>query len=488
MRILYRYITRDFLVSFTVTLLVFLFVMALGNVFRVIDLFSRGVSGRLILQFFSCGMPFSLIFAIPMSVLAAAFLNFSRMASDREILAMQSCGVSVWQVIQPPIVISALLCIVCVYINCELAPASHYARRLLKNKLGVETPLNFLDEGRFIRDFPGYTIYIGRKDGRKIYDVVLYEFGDQGARQTVRAAAGEISTPSNKPGRVLVNLRQVRIEQADDHEPGNLSLVRRVSADEYPVEFDVAELMSKGVVHKKRADLSMREVFDSLDGDLRFRPEDFKDLPALARQLIRTPLRSAAARALSPATLRRLETAGSDQDWAALLPALTDEFNRLLEGPSLYSPGLFKGVELDGRARELLARAPRGADLMRLNRMLLEQLFPGLLARHYLSNLDDDDFQTYRTSLMVEASTRLALSFSCFAFVLLGAALGIRIHRRESSIGMALSLVLVFVFYFFIILADSLVSQPQFYPHLIVWIPFAIAEAIGFTLLRRRPA
>ncbi len=93
------------------------------------------------------------------------------------------------------------------------------------------------------------------------------------------------------------------------------------------------------------------------------------------------------------------------------------------------------------------ARPRRG--LMRLNRMLLEQLFSGLLARHYLSNLVDDDFQTYRTSLMVEASTRLALSFSCFAFVLLGAALGIRIHRRESSIGMALSLVLVFIFYFF---------------------------------------
>ncbi len=488
MRILYRYITRDFLVSFAITLLVFLFVMALVNVFRLIDLLSRGISGRLILQLFSYGMPFSLIFAIPMSVLAAAFLNFSRMASDREILAMQACGVSVWQIIQPPIAISALLCLLCVYINSELAPASHYARRLMKNKLGVETPLNFLDEGRFIRDFPGYTIYIGRKDGRKIYDVVLYEFGKQGARQTVRAAAGEISTPSNLPGRVVVNLRQVRIEQADDHQPENLSLVRRVSAEEYPVEFDVAELMSKDVVHKKRADLSMAEVFDSLDGDLRFRPEDFTDLPGLARRLGQAPLKSAAARVLAPATLRRLEEAGAGKNWDEVLPGLMDDFNRLLAGPSLYSPALFKGVNLDRRARELLARQPRGADLMRLNRMLLEQLLPGLLERHYLSNLDDDDFQTYRTSLMVEASTRLGLSFSCFAFVLLGAALGIRIHRRESSIGIALSLVLVFVFYFFIILADSMVSHPQFYPHLIVWIPFVISEAIGFALLHRRPA
>ncbi len=486
MRILYRYITRDFLVSFAVTLLIFLFVMAVGNVFRIIDLFSRGVSGWLILQVFSYGMPFSLIFAIPMSVLAAAFLNFSRMASDREILAMQACGVSVWQIIQPPIVISALLCVLCVYINSELAPASHYARRQVKNKLGVETPLNFLDEGRFIRDFPGYTIYIGRKDGRKIYDVVLYEFGDQGARQTVRAAAGEINVASNDPGRILINLRQVRIEQSDDQDPANLNLVRRVSAAEYPVEFDVAELMRKGVVWKKRADLSMFEVFDALYGDLRFRPENFQDLPGLVRRLRQPPFNAFLPVVFAPATRLKLNAAGDGaDDLSYLLPDLMEDFNRLLEGPSIYNSRLFAGVDLDHRARALLERRPRGSDLTRLNRILLEHLFPGLLERHYLSNLDEEDFQTYRMSLMVEASTRLGLSFSCFAFVLLGAALGIRIHRRESSIGMAVSLILVFIFYFFIILADSLVTQPQLHPHLIVWIPFVLAEIIGFTLLRR---
>lgn len=488
MRILYRYITRDFLISFAVTLLVFLFVMAVGNIFRVIDLFSRGVSGRLILKMFSYGMPFSLIFAIPMSVLAAAFLNFSRMAVDREILAMQACGISVWQIIQPPIVISSILCVICVYINCELAPASHYARRVIKNELGVETPLNFLDEGRFIRDFPGYTIYIGRKDGYKIYDVVLYEFGKHGPRQTVRAASGEIILPSDREGRVVIKLRQVRIEQPDENQPENLSLVRRVSAEEYPVEFDVAELISKGVVYKKRADLSMREVFDALDGDVQFRPEEFIDLPGLARRLRQSPLKEAAAYVLAPNILQRLKLADTPQEYDALRPMLTDAFNRVLAGKSIYSAALFEGVKLDRHAKDLMARRPRGADLMRLNRMLLEQLLPGVLERHYVSCLDDDDLQTYRTSLMVEASTRLALSFSCFAFVLLGAALGIRIHRRESSIGIALSLGLVFVFYFFIILADSLVAYPQIYPHLIVWIPFVISEVIGFSILVRRPA
>jgi len=65
MRILNAYITRNFLVTFSITILVFLFIMALGNIFKVIDLFSRGVSGSLILKAFFYGMPFSLIFADP---------------------------------------------------------------------------------------------------------------------------------------------------------------------------------------------------------------------------------------------------------------------------------------------------------------------------------------------------------------------------------------------------------------------------------------
>ncbi|MCA1809568.1 MAG: LptF/LptG family permease [Lentisphaerae bacterium] len=96
MRILYRYITRECLVAFVVTLLIFMFVMAVGNVFKIIDFFVRGVSGRLILQVFSYGIPFSLIFAIPMSVLAAVFLTYSRMASDREI------SMPIWR---PPVIL-----------------------------------------------------------------------------------------------------------------------------------------------------------------------------------------------------------------------------------------------------------------------------------------------------------------------------------------------------------------------------------------------
>ena len=488
MRILNAYITRNFLVTFFITLLVFLFVMALGNIFRVIDLFSRGVSGSLILKIFSCGMPFSLIFAIPMSVLAAVFLMFSRMASDREIIAIKACGISIWQIIQPPIVIATLLCVVCIYINCNLAPNSHYQRRLLVGQIGVETPLSLLDEGRFIRDFPRMTLYIGKKEGFKLTDIVIYSFGDNGLKQTIRAKSGTIVVDEQDRKKVHINLQKVRMDQADETNPDDLSLTRQFSAEEYPLTVDMSEILNKGAIYKKRADLTFTELLQSIRGNALFVPAELKNIDGWARLLHQPedPLSEWIQAMCSDRTISLLDRYdGSEAGRELFRSLLLTDLNRVLCGPPLYDPQRFARVKLTGPTQKRMNQNPRGEALILVNRMLLEDAYPAFITRSLISELNPDDLSVHRMALMVEASTRLALSFSCYAFVLLGAALGVKIHRKESSIGIAVALVLVFVFYFFIIIADSLVSFPRTQPYLIVWIPFVMAEAIGFYLIQR---
>ncbi|MDA3927309.1 MAG: LptF/LptG family permease [Kiritimatiellae bacterium] len=90
-------------------------------------------------------------------------------------------------------------------------------------------------------------------------------------------------------------------------------------------------------------------------------------------------------------------------------------------------------------------------------------------------------FSVYRTNFHM----RFVYASAAFIFVLIGVPLGLRSHRKESTIGIALSLVIALAFYLGVIFAETMDRSPAFYPHLLVWIPFVLCSVIALYLLPR---
>jgi lipopolysaccharide export system permease protein len=78
---------------------------------------------------------------------------------------------------------------------------------------------------------------------------------------------------------------------------------------------------------------------------------------------------------------------------------------------------------------------------------------------------------------------RFAEAFAAICFVLIGVPLGIKAHRKDSTIGMGISLIVALVYYLFIIGANELQKSPEFYPHVLVWASVAVCAALAAVLI-----
>ena len=122
MRCLNGYVTKSFLVTFFMAILVLTFAMTGANLIKVLDYISRGIPLSVFGKYMLYIIPRILTFTVPWAVMVSVVLVFGRMSADSEITAMRACGVSIMQIISPILLITFLMTALCVYLQVEIGP------------------------------------------------------------------------------------------------------------------------------------------------------------------------------------------------------------------------------------------------------------------------------------------------------------------------------------------------------------------------------
>ena len=123
-----------------------------------------------------------------------------------------------WQIVAMPVVLSLLIMSCCLYLSDEMSPRGHYRSREIMASMGSGSAIQLLEEGRFIQDFSGFILFIGKKKNNEIFNVRIYDLRNRKFKREIQAKSGVISTdPVTKD--VLMELYGVRINRFSEDSP-----------------------------------------------------------------------------------------------------------------------------------------------------------------------------------------------------------------------------------------------------------------------------
>lgn len=488
MKTLHWYLTREVLATLAMTVAVFTFILLLGNVLKEILLLlvNRQASLGLVLQGIGLLIPYVLIFALPMGLLTSTLLVFGRFSADQELTALRANGISLMAVVTPILGLSVLLSAFCAFLNMDVAQKCRLAYKQLIRDAGREQPSSLLTEGRFVDEFPGFLIYVGKMRGNQLEDVMLSQLENSQVITRLRARRAVLAQNPDK-NQMVLHLFDV------------WGLNRELGSS----QFSAAEVSNAASLAQKLTQHS--EPLDEFLWNL---------LSNSGKEML-------------------LSTNPAPQQ---LQVTLARELSQLVRATNFYSRARFINFKLDPDAERQAQQNPTGEEMARLNRQLLEAAYIGEItpARREWQPFTTTEFpliidtkaaptnknpprvseMTFRKlwdekkSFMARLKTgadaagsgkdnpkhflmpitmqmhrQVAFSFACIGFTLVGIPLGIRAHRRETTIGIFIAIVLVLVYYAFIILGESFQNRPELMPHLFLWIPNFLFQIVGGILL-----
>ena len=160
MRTIDRYVIREVLPPFLLSLLIFTFILEIPPVMRELEgLVAKGVSwsaaGKILLTL----VPQGLGLTIPMATLTGILVGLGRLSGDREAVALLACGVSPYRLLRPVLTFATVMAGATLYVMLQAIPDANQTFREITFELISKKVATDIRPRVFFDDFPGFVLY-----------------------------------------------------------------------------------------------------------------------------------------------------------------------------------------------------------------------------------------------------------------------------------------------------------------------------------------
>jgi lipopolysaccharide export system permease protein len=356
-----------------------------------------------------------------MAILIGTLISFMRLASDNEIVAMKTSGVSLANIAKPVIIASLVLSALMIPVHNYVVPYTNHRLANLLVSIGKKKPALQLRDGVFMNDIKGYSILVDKSMGSRIEGVTISKLVKGKPAQTIRAERGELLF-------------------ADD----DVTLVIKLYDGEI---HDVDEKDPKRYLRLKFSEHTL-------------------NIPDAGSQLVRIEREHRGEREMSISALRA-EIARHK----ARLEAGTDEVRDVVLGAARRLPHLLASATVD------TSGSTSDGEMVNLLMSTEDKL--------RTLNTQAASQQRRIRSLAVEAHKKIAISFACAVFVVLGIPIGIRTREGGAGSGLVISIGFFAVYYVFLSAGEKLADRGFILPSLSMWAANILLGIVGVWLFVR---
>lgn len=239
MRLLDRYLLSEFLQALLFSLLAFVLIFVLVDVFEKLDfLIDHRVTILLAALFYLYQIPYIVVLVMPVAMLLASMATTSSLARHNEMVSMKSAGLHLYRILRPLFLLGLAVSLLTLVVGETLIPATNRLKgELERRRIRREAEVDRSVRHRFLFDgAQGRQFYIKRLDAsRGVMDSVSLLQLDRGHNIVLRIDAGRGEW---RDGRwVLSDVIRRRFSPDGSEQADSLAILALDDCPETPADF-----------------------------------------------------------------------------------------------------------------------------------------------------------------------------------------------------------------------------------------------------------